>query len=329
MWHFDGCLRLSRSRLALDARQRQAWGYVSHAHADHMARHEWALATPATGRLYRHRLGPKLRVRELPYRQAMTHGDCQLTTFPAGHCLGSSLLLADDGKTRLLYTGDCKLGASLTAEPIEIPPTDILITESTFGRPKYRLPPREQVIEQLIVAVREALARGQTPVIHAYALGKAQEVSKLLTTHGTPVLQHPAIYEISRIYQELGVDFQGSSDADDVANIASYAGRPLAGHAVVTLPKSMHGYRLGGLGDVFSIATTGWAIDAATRYRWGVDLALPLSDHADFDELVELVEQSEATEIICTHGPTEFVDELRERGYNARPMIPASQQRLF
>ncbi len=290
-----------------------------------MARHEWALATPATGRLYRHRLGARLRVRELPYRESTTFGDCQLTTFPAGHCLGSSLLLADDGVTKLLYTGDCNLGASLTAETIEIPKADILITESTFGRPKYRLPPREQTIEQLVVAVGEALARGQTPVVHAYMLGKSQEVSKILTTHGTPVLQHPAIYEMSQVYRELGVDFGGPNDAD----IACYAGRPLAGHAVVTLPKSMRGYRLAGLGDVFSIAATGWAVDEATKYRWAVDVALPLSDHADFDALIELVERSEAKEIICTHGPAEFVDHLRERGHNARPMISPAQQRLF
>jgi Cft2 family RNA processing exonuclease len=234
-------------------------------------------------------------------------------------------LLVDNGSTRLLYTGDCKLGASLTAEAIELPQADILITETTFGRPRYRLPPREVVIAELVGAVRRALDRGQTPVVHAYALGKAQEVSKILTTHGIAVLQHPAIYELSRIYQQCGVDFAGAGGAD----IASYAGRPLDGHAVVTLPKGMAAYRLANLGDVYSIAATGWAVDESTKYRWNVDLALPLSDHADYDELLELIERVNPREVVCTHGPIEFVDDLRDRGWNARPLVTPAQGRLF
>src|SRR5687768_7559954 len=161
-----------------------------------MARHQFALCTPQTARLYQFRFGMR-DVRELPYRQTIDWGGMRLTTYPAGHCLGSAMLLAEDGDQSLLYTGDFKLASAVTCEAAELPRAEILVLESTYGKPQYRFAPREQLVAQLVEVVAGALADGRTPVIEAYALGKAQEVTKLLTMHGIPVLQHKAVFEIS------------------------------------------------------------------------------------------------------------------------------------
>ena len=227
MFHYDGGLFLSAAKLAVDVRRRQPRCFVSHAHADHIARHELALATPGTACLYRHRLGPRHRVLEMGYRQAIEFAGLRLTAYSAGHCLGSAMLLADDGAQTLLYTGDFKLDASATSEPAELPHADILIMESTFGRPHYRLPPRTSTVARLLELVHAALREGKTPVVHAYPLGKSQEVTRLITESGVPALQHRDIHAISCIYQQCGVD---------LGDFALFDGRPLAGHAVVTLP---------------------------------------------------------------------------------------------
>jgi Cft2 family RNA processing exonuclease len=230
------------------------------------------------------------------------------------------MLWASDGDESLLYTGDFKLDASLTSEPAALPHADILVMESTFGLPRYRMPPRAVVVEQLLEIVHAALSAGKTPVIHAYPLGKSQEVTCLLTSHGVPVLQHEAIWEISCIYRDCGMD---------LGDVALFRGEPLAGHAVVTLPRGMNGFRLANLGRTVTIAPTGWAIDSATRYRWGVDHAIPLSDHADYDQLIEAVRRVEPRVVYCTHGPHEFVDHLCDLGFNAFPLHPPKQRRLF
>ena len=320
MFHYDDGLFLTRAGLAVDVRRRQPRSFVSHAHTDHIARHELALATPTTARLYQHRLGKRHRVLEMSFGLPIEFGSLRLTALPAGHCLGSAMLLAEDGEGSLLYTGDFKLDESATAEPAELPHADVLVMESTFGLPKYRLPPRAEVVAQLVEIVRNALVAEKTPVIHAYPLGKSQEVTKLLTNAGIPVLQHKAIYEISRIYEACGMS---------LGDFGLYAGEPLAGHAVVTLPRGMNEFRLANLGRTVSIAPSGWAIDAQTKYRWGVDHALPLSDHADYDQLLETVRRVEPREIYCTHGPAEFVDHLRDLGFNAFPLAPQAQKLLF
>ena len=321
MFHYDGGLKLTQAGLAIDVRRRQPRAFVSHAHADHMARHQLALCTPATGRLYRFRLGSQREVLELPYQQPVEWGGLRLTTYPAGHCLGSAMLLAEDAHGSLLYTGDFKLGPSATSEQAILPPADILVIESTYGDPRYRLMPRQQAIEQLIEQLHEVLRDGATPVIHAYVLGKAQEVTRIVSEAGFPVLQHEAVFEISQIYQACGVD---------LGNYALYPGYARPGHVVVAPPRQQRRIRpLAKLGRTVTFAVSGWAHDPASRHRLGVDRAVPLSDHADYDELLEAIERVAPREIYCTHGPGTFVDRLRHLGLSAYPLDGRAQRLLF
>jgi len=293
---------------------------MSHAHADHIARHELGYCTPETAALFHHRRGAHHRIKTLPYRQTVECGSLRLTTYPAGHCLGSAMLLAESDQLSLLYTGDFKLGPSVTSEPAELPHADILVMESTFGRPKYRLPPREETIAELIELVRSILKEGRTPVIHAYALGKAQEVTKLLTNAQLPVQQHPMTFAVSEIYRQCGMN---------LGAVREFKGRWEPGHVIVTLPRGMKDFRLAGIEAPVSIAVTGWAMDSSTKYRQQVDHALPLSDHADFDQLLETAERVGADSIYCTHGPREFVEHLRAEGFNAFPVTGSYQTRMF
>ena len=48
--------------------------------------------------------------------------------------------------------------------------------ETTFGLPRYRFPPAEQVIDQIIAFCRETIDDGGVPVLLGYSLGKAQEI---------------------------------------------------------------------------------------------------------------------------------------------------------
>lgn len=328
MFHFDRGLKLTKADLAIDSRRRQPRAFVSHAHVDHMARHELALCTPATSQLYRLRFGPRA-TRNLPYGEPLEWGGLRLTTFPAGHCLGSAMLLAEDGDRSLLYTGDFKLGESATAARAELPRADTLVIESTYGQPLYRHPPRAQVLDQLFSLVRSAIDRGKTPVVEAYVLGKGQEVTRLLTAAGFPVLQHPKIYEVSRVYEACGVA---------LGDYHRYPGQALPGHVVVVPPRWHRRGGLPGLGQTVTFAVTGWAVHERTRGRLGVDHAIPLSDHADYDELFEAVERVSPRVVYCTHGPASFVDCLRAAGHNAHPLeqpcrdvapVAPVQRRLF
>jgi len=247
----------------------------------------------------------------MPFGEPLAWGNCVLTTHPAGHVFGSAMLAITGCEGTLLYTGDFKLRPSATAEPAAPPRADILIMESTYGQPRYRLPPREESIVQLVAIVQRILNDGRTPVVHAYVLGKAQEVTRILSLAGIRVVQHPLVHAISLVYQQCGCD---------LGPLELYDNQPPADAAIVAPPRRQKAAALTGLRRPVSIGVTGWAIDPAWRWRLGVDYAIPLSDHADFDELIECVERVEPAVVYCTHGPPEFVTFLRKRGHNAHPL---------
>ncbi len=101
----QGQLKVAVSGLFLDAHRKSACAFVSHAHGDHIARHERTIATEPTVALMRHRLGAKVKSEALPvgYRQPFGLGDLTLELFPAGHVLGSAQLRVTRGGVALGY----------------------------------------------------------------------------------------------------------------------------------------------------------------------------------------------------------------------------------
>ena len=75
------------------------------------------------------------------------------------------------------------------------------------------------------------------------------------------------------------------------------------------------------------MSLTGWCQKGG--WRTGGDHALPLSDHADFDELIELVERARPRIVYVTHGSKRFARELRQRGFAAEFLKQKPQMRLF
>lgn len=310
MFHYANGLKITALDLAVDICRRQPRGFVSHAHNDHMARHELAFCTPETAALYRARLGDH-RTRLMPLGETLEWNDLRLTTHAAGHCLGSAMLHVQGDRGSMLYTGDFKLGDSATAAKATPPRADVLVMESTYGDPKYRLPPRDQVIEQLVRTVNLVLNSGRTPLIHAYVMGKSQEVTRILTKHGIPVQQHPMVHEISEVYRACGCD---------LGAVTCYEDAYLPGQAVVVPPFMQKAPKLRNLGRCGSIVVTGWAHAPRGRMVGGADFAIPLSDHADYTELLQCIELVQPRIIYCTHGPLAFVDDLVQRGFDARPL---------
>jgi putative mRNA 3-end processing factor len=327
VWADD--LQIAGTLLYLDSRRPRAACVVSHAHSDHLGLHEHAIATPATAALAEHRIGLR-DVTRLPYRQSFAFDpDTLVRLHSAGHVCGSAMVHVTRPEGSLLYTGDFKLRDSLTVEHPEPVPADVLVMESTYGQPFFRFPPRGQVVSALLDHVSVALRSGRQPIVMGYSLGKAQEITRILTDAGLPVTCHGAVHSMNRIYESFGVK---------LGPYRRYASDDFHGPGALTLeergvllapPNCARSGFVTRFENPLRIILTGWAMLKNAQYRYGVDHALPLSDHADFDELLELIDRVRPRKIFTHHGYPEFVDTLKSMGLDAELARPDPQMQLW
>ena len=319
MFSYDKHLKITGIPLWLDATRRVDACVVSHAHMDHARKHAMTLATAATLALLEKRIGLQ-RALVLTYGEAHEFCGTHITLFPAGHILGSAQVLVEIQGKRLLYSGDFALKKALTAEPIQIPESDTLIMECTFGRPRYRFPDRTEVIHRLVDFIESALAAGVTPVVAGYSLGKTQEVMKILGDAGYRLSVHGSVARLARVYQEHGVVFQPWEN---------FNRNDLEGKVVVVPRIALKSRQIRRIENRRTVFLTGWAVNPAIRQRYEVDEALPLSDHADFDDLIEYVRRVRPRKIYTTHGHKDFSLHLRNLGFDAKPLSRKRQLSLF
>jgi metallo-beta-lactamase family protein len=104
----------------------------------------------------------------------------KLTFKDAGHILGSAFvhLVIDDGErvTRLTFSGDIgRYVDRLLPDPVPLPPSDVLICESTYGDRAHA--PMEVAHDELLgtSSVYASSRRGKL-IIPAFSIGKTQEL---------------------------------------------------------------------------------------------------------------------------------------------------------
>jgi len=317
---FDSGIYLPEIDLWLDPTRKRDRAVVSHAHSDHVGRHDQFIVTPGTAALLDHRYRPRGRMVEQHFGERRDFGEFALTLYPAGHVLGSAQALVEYRGHRLLYSGDLKLSPSQTAEPCDVPEADTLIVESTFGRPRYVFPPQHEVIAGILAFCRNALANGETPVLFAYSLGKGQEVLRCLAGAGFEIAVHGATFGVTEVYARLGLEFPVHEHLDRCE---------LANRVLICPPQTKRAAIFRSIRRPRTAMVTGWAVDRAARWRYGVDAAFPLSDHADYNDLVEYVERVNPKRVYTIFGfEGEFAADLRTRGYDAWPLKSAMQLRF-
>lgn len=296
--------------------------FVSHAHSDHVAAHREVILSAPTARLMQVRVSGERKERVLCFgeRCFFEEGGFYLTLLPAGHIFGSAMGLVEVGGQSLLYTGDFKLRAGLSAEVCEPRGADVLIMETTYGRPRYVFPATEEVLKGVTRFCREALDNDEVPVLLGYSLGKSQELLCGLGDAGLPMMLHGAVYNLTKIYEQFGQCFP---------KYERYEAGAARGKVLLCPPNVVGSAMLRNLGKTRTAILTGWAVDPNCRYRYQCDAAFPLSDHADFPDLIEMVKRVRPKKIYTLHGfAADFAQTLRELGHDAQALSEDEQLAL-
>lgn len=283
---------------------------VTHGHADHArGGHGETIATPETLAIMelRYRTGAEDDAGEIPHKATPVEygetirlaGGVDATYIPAGHVLGSAQILLEHAGERVVITGDYKRRADPTCAPFEVTPCDIFITEATFGLPLFTHPPIEDEIAKLTGALEEH--PDQCVLVGAYALGKAQRVIAELRAagHDRPIYLHGAMEKMCRLYEELGVPL------GELRLVGDHGKDDMRGHIVVSPPSALNDRWSRRLPDPITAMASGWMRVRQRARQRNVQLPLVISDHADWNELTQTIDEVNPQETWITHGREE------------------------
>ena len=304
----------------LDPWDAKRFAFVSHAHSDHIAPHQEVIVSERTARLMRVRLPGSRIEHPLPFGERRSIRSVDLMLLPAGHIFGSAQCLVFAGEETLLYTGDFKLRPGRSAEQAEWRHADTLVMETTFGVPRYRFPPTKEVIDRMVAFCSETIDAGEVPVLLGYSLGKAQEILCALEGAGLTPMLHGSVYQMTRIYEQLGQSF---------CKYVRYNRNDVAGKVLICPPSANRSPMLEKIPRKRVALISGWAVDPHAVYRYQVDAAFPLSDHADYDDLLRYVELVQPRRVLTLHGfAAAFASDLRARGLEAWALTEENQMEL-
>jgi len=271
---------------------------VTHAHYDHtiglkqsLKKCEAVVMTPATKDLIEVLKGSTFltagKVKTLEYKETLMYEDERLTLHYADHILGAAQVLLEDADgTRILYTSDFRLPKSPVIE------ADILVMEATYGNPTRVRPFENMVKGMLISLVEEGLRQGPVYVFGYH--GKLQEVMQILNDAKVevPFIVPERIFHVSKVCEKHGMRLGGcllSSDED--AQI-------MVRESVPCVALYHMGSRQYVGKDAFRIRVSGWEFRKPYRKIAENEYVIALSDHSDFNGLIQYVKESKPKLVI-------------------------------
>jgi len=262
---------------------------ISHAHGDHaVPGHSEIYSTEATVLFMQARYARKMQGTAAfikTYKERFQIGEVEITFLPAGHILGSAQILMQYKGVKYLYTGDYKLTPDVTCEAIESVKAEVLITETTFANPAVSHPdPREEIQK-----IREQKAK---ILLGCYSLGKAQSITALIN-HYCPEIEvyiHRNMEALHRIYQK-----QGRADL----KYRPYRRREFKegsrNKVYLVPPMTFQNYYRAT--DIIRAFASGW-----DRLQEKNGITLYISDHADWEQIVQYIREVKPEEIWTVHG---------------------------
>lgn len=286
---------------------------ITHGHADHSRPgHSRYITHHKNVPIIRHRLGD-IRVSGREWGESFTVNGVRFSFHPAGHIIGSSQIRAEYQGEVWVFSGDYKAEDDGLATPFEPVRCHSFITECTFGLPAFKWRPQAEVLDDINAWWARNRDGGKTSVLLAYSLGKAQRLLAGLDPGIGRIYTHGAIENMTEVLRPL-------AEFPDTTRVTAETTREELRGNLVLAPPSAHGSTWMRRMVPYEVASaSGWMAFRGARRRRAVDRGFVLSDHCDWQGLLESIQATGAERVICTHGYAHIFSRfLAENGYDAR-----------
>lgn len=292
---------------------------ITHAHGDHA---RWGmkkyLCQHFTKPLLKIRIGPDAEIQSVSYGEIININGVKVSFHPAGHIVGSAQIRMEYQGKIIVFSGDYKVQDDGLSTPFEVVSCHEFITESTFGLPIYHWESPETYAEKMKNWALKNQEEQKTSVFIGYSLGKAQRILKALEGSGK-IFVHQSIARLNEAMESCGIVLPKYEVIDFLE-----AAKETQGQLVILPPALLDSNVIKKIPNRATAICSGWMQVRGSR-RWrSADAGFAVSDHADWNGLLETVKATGAEKIYVTHGQTAvFSKYLNEIGIQAQELQTA------
>ncbi|NJK39281.1 MAG: ligase-associated DNA damage response exonuclease [Oscillatoriales cyanobacterium RM2_1_1] len=290
---------------------------ITHAHSDHARSGcQKYMATEISAGILHKRLGETINLTGTQYGEPLRLGETQVSFHPAGHVLGSAQIRVEHQGEVWVVSGDYKRCADPTCAEFEVIPCNTFITEATFGLPIYHWETGAQTCQEIYDWWQGDLDRPS--LLFCYAFGKAQRVlAELCHLTNQMVYVHGAIQGLTEIYRRVGVEMVPTAPISEQPRSYKFKG-----DLILAPPSAYRSNWMKRFPQPQTAFASGWMAVRGARRRRGYERGFVLSDHADWQGLVQTVRQTGAQTVYVTHGQSQVLSRYLQEveGVNAQPL---------
>ncbi|MCH7876869.1 MAG: exonuclease [Thaumarchaeota archaeon] len=306
---------VNNKRVYLDPKNTDVTGinFVSHAHSDHLPSKNTGTILSS---LETHEIANLRGFKMENYIDSLDG----FSLIDSGHILGAKGLLFDN----IFYTGDICTRKRGFLKGAKIPKCKTLITECTFGLPEFTFPTIDKIQKQVNELISELYGKGIPVILMGYKLGKAQTITQLFG-HWQPLYFHDSVKEMNSLHQKLGIPLKDGVGHSEAEKNGLLEKKPWVMVAPLMSSKNKFIQDMKSKYGAVTIGFSGWAQYSRFSFGRQTDYSITMSDHCDFNELVNMVVQSGAEQVYTIHGfVDEFAKHLQKIGISAQPLLENS-----
>ncbi|HEU97840.1 MAG TPA: hypothetical protein ENO36_03170 [Fervidicoccus fontis] len=235
---------------------------------------------------------PEEKLLPIEYGRSIAFEEEVLTLIKSTHVIGSAQVLVElpDG-IRVGYTGDFKFPGTNIMRDL-----DVLIIDATYGD-EFMVRPFKREIDLLFSdLVADLLSKGKPVIVKGYH-GKLQEAMSILRSYGisAPFVMPEKVFRLTEVARKHGLKINDhfSEKSDEGREIIESGWFIYMSHANA---------RNNVIPSTSEISLTGWFFASPIKkiYENGKNekWIVALSDHADFEDTINYVEEAEPKTLI-------------------------------
>jgi putative mRNA 3-end processing factor len=233
-------------------------------------------------------IGSKIKnIETLAYESPLQYNNERITLFKAEHILGAAQVLVETAEgERVVWTGDFKLDGTPVLN------CDTLVVESTYGSPSCKRSFDVDVRNLLVQMVEDRLKKGSVYIFGYH--GKLQEVMQILHKADVtvPFVMPEKVFNISKVCERHGMQLGCLTQS------TQREGKILLDENLPCIAfYHMNSRQRVGLLDE-RICVSGWEFRSPCRRIGEREHIIALSDHSDFNGLIEYVRQANPKRVI-------------------------------